>query len=64
MKTLRLLLSLVFATILATAFIRADDKPAEPAKEFAERHGFHAAVEWRDSGRPIPNGGGPIPEVS
>jgi enoyl-CoA hydratase len=31
-------------------------------KEFAERHGFHAAVEWRDSGRPIPNGGGPIPE--
>jgi enoyl-CoA hydratase len=31
-------------------------------KEFAERRGFHAAVEWRDSGRPIPNGGGPIPE--
>jgi enoyl-CoA hydratase len=23
-------------------------------KELAEREGFHAAVEWRDSGRPIP----------
>ncbi len=22
----------------------------------AERHGFHSAVEWRDSGRPIPEG--------
>lgn len=31
-------------------------------KEFAEKKGFHAAVEWRDSGKPIPNGGGPIPE--
>ncbi|MGH7897281.1 MAG: crotonase/enoyl-CoA hydratase family protein, partial [Candidatus Binatia bacterium] len=26
-------------------------------KRQAERHGFHAAVEWRDSGRPIPEGG-------
>jgi enoyl-CoA hydratase len=26
-------------------------------KDLAEREGFHAAVEWRDSGRPIPNGG-------
>jgi len=26
-------------------------------KQLAEREGFHAAVEWRDSGRPIPNGG-------
>src|SRR4051794_31834712 len=26
-------------------------------KELAEREGFHAAVEWRDSGRPIPDGG-------
>ena len=26
-------------------------------KRYAERHGFHAAVEWRDSGRPIPEGG-------
>lgn len=32
-------------------------------KEFAEQRGFHAAVEWRDSGKPMPNGGGPIPEV-
>jgi enoyl-CoA hydratase len=23
-------------------------------KKYAEQHGFHAAVEWRDSGRPIP----------
>ena len=23
-------------------------------KRYAEEHGFHAAVEWRDSGRPIP----------
>ena len=23
-------------------------------KKYAEEHGFHAAVEWRDSGRPIP----------
>jgi len=26
-------------------------------KRYAEEHGFHAAVEWRDSGRPIPTGG-------
>jgi enoyl-CoA hydratase len=25
-------------------------------KQLAEREGFHAAVEWRDSGRPIPDG--------
>jgi enoyl-CoA hydratase len=25
-------------------------------KQHAEAHGFHAAVEWRDSGRPIPEG--------
>jgi enoyl-CoA hydratase len=25
-------------------------------KRYAEEHGFHAAVEWRDSGRPIPTG--------
>ena len=23
-------------------------------KRYAEQHGFHAAVEWRDSGRPLP----------
>ena len=26
-------------------------------KDLAEREGFHAAVQWRDSGRPIPDGG-------
>ena len=26
-------------------------------KQLAEEQGFHAAVEWRDSGRPIPDGG-------
>ncbi|MCB9760255.1 MAG: crotonase/enoyl-CoA hydratase family protein [Alphaproteobacteria bacterium] len=26
-------------------------------KRYAEDHGFHAAVAWRDSGRPIPEGG-------
>ena len=25
-------------------------------KGYAERHGFHAAVKWRDSGKPIPEG--------
>ncbi|HZD66413.1 MAG TPA: crotonase/enoyl-CoA hydratase family protein [Acidimicrobiales bacterium] len=29
---------------------------------FARQHGFHAAVDWRDSGLPIPDGGGPIPD--
>ena len=26
-------------------------------KRHAEKHGFHEAVRWRDSGRPIPEGG-------
>jgi enoyl-CoA hydratase len=26
-------------------------------KQYAEAHGFHAAVDWRDSGKPIPEGG-------
>ena len=30
-------------------------------QRFAAEHGFHEAVKWRDSGRPIPNGGGAIP---
>jgi len=29
--------------------------------EFAQEHGFEAAVRWRDQGRFIPDGGGPIP---
>jgi enoyl-CoA hydratase len=32
-------------------------------KALAERDGFHAAVEWRDSGRPMPDGGGPLPDA-
>jgi enoyl-CoA hydratase len=31
-------------------------------KDLAEKHGFHAAVEWRDSGRWIPEGGAPVPD--
>lgn len=30
-------------------------------QEFSEVHGFNEAVKWRDSGKWIPNGGGPIP---
>lgn len=30
-------------------------------QEFAREHGFPAAVRWRDSGRPIPDGGGRVP---
>ncbi|RLV57170.1 enoyl-CoA hydratase [Aeromicrobium phragmitis] len=29
--------------------------------DFAREHGFGAAVRWRDTGRFIPDGGGPIP---
>ena len=32
-------------------------------KDLAEERGFHAAVEWRDSGRPIPEGGEPVPDT-
>jgi enoyl-CoA hydratase len=31
---------------------------------FAAEHGFHEAVRWRDSGRWIPEGGGPVPAAS
>ena len=49
---------------LATLFDGVTRHSAEGRwfKEFAEQRGFHAAVEWRDSGRPMPNGGGPIPK--
>lgn len=30
--------------------------------DFAQEHGFPAAVQWRDSGRFIPDGGGPLPD--
>ncbi len=26
-------------------------------KKYAEEHGFHEAVKWRDSGKPVPSGG-------
>jgi enoyl-CoA hydratase len=29
--------------------------------DFAQQHGFGAAVRWRDEGRFIPDGGGPVP---
>jgi enoyl-CoA hydratase len=29
--------------------------------DFAQEHGFDAAVRWRDQGRFIPDGGGPLP---
>jgi enoyl-CoA hydratase len=29
--------------------------------QFAQQHGFDAAVRWRDQGRFIPDGGGPVP---
>ncbi|MDQ6524626.1 crotonase/enoyl-CoA hydratase family protein [Nocardioides sp. LHD-245] len=29
--------------------------------DFAQTHGFDAAVRWRDQGRFIPDGGGPVP---
>jgi hypothetical protein len=30
-------------------------------QQFAAENGFAAAVRWRDSGRPIPDGGSPVP---
>lgn len=46
--------------LLATMFdgIARHTPEALAFEELARREGFHAAVEWRDSGRPIPDGGG------
>ncbi len=30
--------------------------PKQWFKEYAEKHGLHAAVKWRDSGKAIPRG--------
>jgi enoyl-CoA hydratase len=51
--------------ILATLFdgITRHSPEGRWFQEFAGTHGFHAAVEWRDSGKWIPDGGGPIPDV-
>ena len=50
--------------LLATVFdgIARHSPEGRWFKDFAEEHGFHAAVEWRDSGRPIPEGGAPVPD--
>jgi enoyl-CoA hydratase len=50
--------------ILATIFdgITRHSPEGRWFKQFSEERGFHDAVAWRDSGRWMPNGGGPIPE--
>ncbi|MFF4241804.1 crotonase/enoyl-CoA hydratase family protein [Actinomadura geliboluensis] len=49
--------------ILATLFdgITRHSPEGRWFQEFAAAHGFHEAVKWRDSGRWIPEGGGPVP---
>ena len=49
--------------ILATLFdgITRHSPEGRWFQQFAAEHGFHEAVKWRDSGRPIPNGGGAVP---
>jgi enoyl-CoA hydratase len=50
--------------VLATLFdgITRHSPEGRWFKDFAERDGFHDAVAWRDSGKLIPDGGGPLPE--
>jgi enoyl-CoA hydratase len=50
--------------VLATVFdgITRHSPEGRWFKEFAEQRGFHEAVKYRDSGKWIPNGGGPLPE--
>jgi enoyl-CoA hydratase len=52
--------------ILATLFdgITQHSPEGRWFQEFAATHGFHEAVKWRDSGRWIPNGGGPVPDAA
>jgi enoyl-CoA hydratase len=47
--------------ILATLFdgITRHSPEGRWFQQYAAANGFHAAVEWRDSGRPIPEGGAP-----
>src|SRR5690606_41686375 len=49
--------------ILATLFdgITRHSPEGRWFQEFAAAHGFQDAVKWRDSGRWIPEGGGPVP---
>ncbi|GAA2609124.1 crotonase/enoyl-CoA hydratase family protein [Actinomadura fulvescens] len=51
--------------ILATLFdgITRHSPEGRWFQEFAATHGFHEAVKWRDSGRWIPEGGGPVPDA-
>jgi enoyl-CoA hydratase len=48
--------------ILATLFdgITRHSPEGRWFQQYAAANGFHAAVEWRDSGRPIPEGGAPV----
>lgn len=48
--------------ILATMFdgITRHSPEGRWFQELAATQGFHAAIEWRDSGRPIPEGGAPV----
>jgi enoyl-CoA hydratase len=52
--------------ILATLFdgITRHSPEGRWFQAFAAEHGFHEAVKWRDSGRWIPEGGGPVPDKS
>jgi enoyl-CoA hydratase len=49
--------------ILATLFdgIARHSPEGRWFQDFAATHGFGAAVRWRDSGKAIPDGGGPVP---
>ncbi len=51
-------MGLATTQIIATVFdgITRHDPEGVWFRAHAEKHGFHSAVEWRDSGRPIPEG--------
>lgn len=55
-------MGLAGSQILATVFdgITRHSPEGRWFQELAEARGFHEAVEWRDSGRWIPEGGGPV----
>ena len=45
------------AVLLAVHWSRIDEalkQAIAQVREYAEKHGFHAAVQWRDSGKAIP----------
>ncbi len=51
--------------VLATLFdgITRHSPEGRWFRDFAAEHGFGEAVSWRDSGRWMPDGGGPVPTV-